>query len=90
MNSSADPDQTPRLAASDLGLHCLLRPVFPGSYVYYCTFFYSYRVIYKWMTTKNLQTIKFEKYPEGSAEELFQKLQNKETTYAKVYAVICG
>ena len=54
-------------------------------------FFHLYfRVIYKWMTTKNLQTIKFEKCPEGSAEELFQKLQNKETTYAKVYAVICG
>ena len=25
--NSADPDQTPRSAASDLGLHCLLRPV---------------------------------------------------------------
>ena len=42
------------------------------------------------MTTKNLQGIKFEKYPSGSAEELFKSLQNKETTYAKVFAVICG
>lgn len=48
------------------------------------------RVIFKWMTTKNLHTIKFEKYPPGSAEELFKSLQNKETTYAKVFAVICG
>ena len=30
MAKSVDPDQTPRLAASDLGLHCLLRPVSPN------------------------------------------------------------
>ena len=29
--NSEDPDQTPRSAASDLGLHCLLRPVFPST-----------------------------------------------------------
>ena len=27
MANSVDPDETPRSAASDLGLHCLLRPV---------------------------------------------------------------
>ncbi|XP_052773286.1 uncharacterized protein LOC128212078 [Mya arenaria] len=48
------------------------------------------RVIFKWMTTKNLYSIKFDKCTPGSAEELFQSLQNKETTYAKVFAVICG
>ncbi|XP_052278095.1 uncharacterized protein LOC127876719 [Dreissena polymorpha] len=48
------------------------------------------RVIFKWMTTKNLQTLQFDKYPPGSAEELFKFLQKKETTYAKVFAVICG
>lgn len=48
------------------------------------------RVIFKWMTTKNLYSIKFDQYPSGSAEELFRSLQNKETTYAKVFAVICG
>ena len=26
--NSADPDQTPRVAASDLGLHCLLKSLF--------------------------------------------------------------
>ena len=26
--NSVDPDQTPRFAASDQGLHCLLKPVF--------------------------------------------------------------
>lgn len=56
----------------------------------HCVIFIYFRVIFKWMTTKNLQTIKFDKYPQGSAEELFKSLQNKETTYAKVFAVICG
>ena len=27
--NSVDPDQTPRSAASDLGLHCLFRPAYP-------------------------------------------------------------
>ena len=31
MENSADPDQTPRSAASDLGLHCLLRHVCPNT-----------------------------------------------------------
>ena len=29
--NSVDPDQTPRCAASDLGLHCLLRSVLPNT-----------------------------------------------------------
>ena len=29
MTNSVDTDQTPRSVASDLGIHCLLRPVFP-------------------------------------------------------------
>ena len=32
MPNSVDPDQTPRSAASDLGLHCLLNPPCPKSY----------------------------------------------------------
>ena len=38
MASSADPDQMPRSAASDLGLHCLFRPNCPitwGKYAIY-------------------------------------------------------
>ena len=31
MANSVDPDQTPRSAASDLGLHCLLRPVYSNT-----------------------------------------------------------
>ena len=30
VENSLDPDQTPRFAASDLGLHCLFRPVCPN------------------------------------------------------------
>ena len=29
--NTVDPDQTSRSVASDLGLHCLLRPVFPNT-----------------------------------------------------------
>ena len=32
MSNSVDPDETPRSAASHLGLHCLLRPVCPKTY----------------------------------------------------------
>ena len=31
MANSGDADQTPRSAASDLGLHCLIRPVCPNT-----------------------------------------------------------
>ena len=32
--NNVDPDETPHSAASHLGLHCLLRPVYPNTYVY--------------------------------------------------------
>ena len=32
MANSVDPDETPRFAASHLGLHCLLSPVCPNTY----------------------------------------------------------
>ena len=35
MANSVDSDQTPQSAASDLGLHCFLRPVFPYTYGWY-------------------------------------------------------
>ena len=38
MANSIDPDETPRSAASHLGLHCLLRPVCPNAYTIYVTF----------------------------------------------------
>ena len=34
--NSVDPDETPRSAASHLGLNCLLRPVCPNTYGKYC------------------------------------------------------
>ena len=33
--NSVDPDETPRSAASHLGLHCLLRPACPNTYGIY-------------------------------------------------------
>ena len=35
MANSVDPDQMPHSVASDLGLHCLLRPVCPITKDYY-------------------------------------------------------
>ena len=34
MANSVDPDQTPQNVASDLGLHCLQRPICPNSWCY--------------------------------------------------------
>ena len=43
---STNLDQTPRPVASDLGLHCLLRPVCPNPYVYHgIGFFASQKII---------------------------------------------
>ena len=35
MSANVDPDQVPGYAASDLGLHCLLRPICPIAYIYH-------------------------------------------------------
>ena len=34
-----DPDQMPNSLASDLGLHCFLRPVYPSTLGYYLSLF---------------------------------------------------
>ena len=41
--NSVDPDETPRSAASHLGLNCLLRPVCPNIYGKYGIYFFSIR-----------------------------------------------
>ena len=38
MANNVDPDQMPHSVASDLGLHCLLRPVCPNIYGYHGNF----------------------------------------------------
>ena len=38
MANSVDPDLTPHSAASDLGLHCLQRPICPNTYGDYDSF----------------------------------------------------
>ena len=40
--NSVDPDQTPHSAASDLGLHCLLRTVCPIRVNMVFTLYYNY------------------------------------------------
>ena len=35
MANSVDPDQMPHSVASDLGLHCLPRPICPDTWGYY-------------------------------------------------------
>ena len=41
MANSVDPDETPRSAASHLGLNCLLRPVCPNTYGKYGTMLWA-------------------------------------------------
>ena len=40
MANRVDSDETPRSAASHLGLHCLLRPVCPNAYGKYGAYLY--------------------------------------------------
>ena len=42
--NSVDPDQTPQNAASDLGLHCLLRPISP-----YHTYLGKYKGLFDYL-----------------------------------------
>ena len=42
MTNSVDPDQMLHSAASDLGLHCLQRPVCPNIKAYYVIDMYRY------------------------------------------------
>ena len=44
MANSVDPDQVPQNVASDLGLHCLLRPVCPSTHhgMYYGGVFWDF------------------------------------------------
>ena len=39
MTNSVDPDETPHSVSSHLGLHCLLRPVSPNTYIKYGNIF---------------------------------------------------
>ena len=45
MANSVDPDEMPRSAGSHLGLHCLLRPVFPNTYGKYGKFLLKFEQV---------------------------------------------
>ena len=51
MANSVDPDETPRSAASHLGLNCLLRPVCPNTYGKYGKYFILIMIV----ESKNLK-----------------------------------
>ena len=67
--NSADPDETPRSAASHLGLHCFLRLVCPNTYNIYGSRYYAFdifrRVFYyskwekKWLTISYQESFLF-------------------------------
>ena len=47
MANSVDPDQMPHSAASDLGVHCLLRPVCSNTYEGKCSRFDFFVAFYR-------------------------------------------
>ena len=58
--NNVDPDQTPHYAASDLGLHCLPRPVCPNAYGKYGNVKFSgFRVSHYYFIKQTLQGIVF-------------------------------
>ena len=63
MADSVDQDQTPHSAASDLGLHCLHRPVSPNT----------------WSKYDNMIKSTPHKYPPGSASVKTEQMQKQGT-----------
>ena len=45
MANSVDPDEMPRSVASHLGLHCLLRHIYPNTYDKYGMFIIKYNML---------------------------------------------
>lgn len=48
------------------------------------------RVIFRWMTAKNMYNIKFSNCEKGSPEETLEAFKNKKGTYARIFETICG
>ena len=55
MENSADPDQAPHFAASDLGLACLQMPICPNAWGYYGNVFKI--LLYLWKTVQSLISV---------------------------------
>ncbi|XP_029644723.1 uncharacterized protein LOC115218879 [Octopus sinensis] len=50
------------------------------------------RVIFRWMTARNMYTIKFASYEKGKGrpEETLEAFKNKKGTYARIFETMCG
>ena len=49
-----------------------------------------FRVIFRWMTSKNMYTISFKEGAKaGSPEEVLLSFKNKQGTYARIFETLC-
>lgn len=48
-----------------------------------------FRVIFRWLATKNLKEIIFDNVEKGSPEEVLLGLKEGKTTYAMVFDTMC-
>ena len=54
------------------------------------TFTIVSRVIFRWMTSKNMYTISFKEGAKaGSPEEVLLSFKNKQGTYARIFETLC-
>lgn len=51
--------------------------------------FFHYRVIFRWLATKNLKEMSFDNVQPGSPEEVLMGLKTGRTTYAMVFDTMC-
>ncbi|BHF57666.1 hypothetical protein SprV_0100060900 [Sparganum proliferum] len=47
------------------------------------------RVIFRWMTTKNMQKMTFQEVSAGSPEEILLMFKQNKTSFAKIYEIMC-
>ncbi|XP_013408285.1 uncharacterized protein LOC106172195 isoform X2 [Lingula anatina] len=47
------------------------------------------RAIFRWMTSKNLHTVQFDKEPKNSPEEIVCGFRSKKSTYARIFETLC-
>lgn len=47
------------------------------------------RVIFRWITSKNMQRITFDSAPPNSPEELLLSFKENKTSFARIYEIMC-
>lgn len=53
------------------------------------TLFVFFSVIFRWLATKNLKEMNFDRVEKGSPEEVLMGLKTGTTTYAMVFDTMC-